>query len=93
MENCIFCKIIRNEIPSTKLFEDKNSLVIAPKEAESKGHMLIIPKKHYENIFDISEKELNNLMSELESKISSGLYGEDLSTQLESWLNSNSNSN
>jgi len=62
MDNCIFCKIIRNEIPSTKLFEDKNSLVIAPKEAESKGHMLIIPKKHYENIFDISEKELNNLI-------------------------------
>ncbi len=72
MDNCVFCKIIRNEIPLTKLFEDKNSLVIAPKEAESKGHMLLIPKKHYENIFDISEKDLKNLMGTIK-KISDKL--------------------
>ncbi len=63
MHDCIFCKIVSNKIPSIKLFEDKTSLVIAPKEAESKGHMLIISKKHYENIFDIPEEELNKIMS------------------------------
>src|SRR3989344_2065590 len=71
-KNCIFCKIINSEIPSTKLFEDKTVLVIAPKEAESKGHMLIMPKKHYENIFDIPEKELGKIM-EVIKKISSKL--------------------
>ncbi len=62
MKDCIFCKSMNGEIPSEILFENESSFVIAPKEAESKGHLLVIPKEHCENIFDISRDKLNDLM-------------------------------
>lgn len=60
--DCIFCKIIRKEIPSLKVFEDENCLCIIPKDMEVYGHILIIPKNHYTNIFDIKSKDLKNLI-------------------------------
>ncbi len=62
--NCIFCKIIKGEIPCTKLYEDKNILTfldINPSN-EKGGHTLVLPKKHYELISDIPEEELNKVM-------------------------------
>lgn len=44
--NCIFCKIINGEIPSNKVFENKNFLVFLDIKPVSDGHLLIIPKKH-----------------------------------------------
>jgi histidine triad (HIT) family protein len=46
MENCIFCKIIKKEIPCTKVYEDKNFLAFLDIQPVSDGHLLIIPKKH-----------------------------------------------
>ena len=46
MENCIFCKIIKKEIPSWKIYEDKNFLAFLDIEPVSDGHLLIVPKKH-----------------------------------------------
>lgn len=63
MENCIFCKIINNEFPSYKVYEDEDVLAIIPKDVEVYGHTLVIPKKHYENIFDIDEETLHKLSS------------------------------
>ncbi len=50
MNDCIFCKIIANELESKKVFEDEKVLVILDAYGKSKGHSLIIPKKHSENI-------------------------------------------
>lgn len=45
-KNCIFCKLIKGEIPCSKVFEDKNFLVFLDIKPVSFGHLLIIPKKH-----------------------------------------------
>ena len=55
MENCIFCKIANGEIPSATLFEDEDFRVILDVAPASKGHALIIPKKHYRNLFDLDK--------------------------------------
>lgn len=59
--DCIFCKIIKGEIPSYTVYEDdivKAFLDITPK---SNGHTLIIPKKHFENIYDIDPEVLKHI--------------------------------
>ena len=47
MENCIFCKIAKGEIPADKIYEDKDFLVFLDIKPVSDGHLLIIPKKHF----------------------------------------------
>jgi histidine triad (HIT) family protein len=54
--DCIFCKIIDGEIPSYKLYEDDNILAFLDITQGTKGHTLIIPKKHIKNIYDVDEK-------------------------------------
>ncbi len=49
--DCVFCKIIRNEIPAVKIYEDDNSLVFLDIKPKTRGHALIIPKSHFENIY------------------------------------------
>ncbi|PIP69032.1 HIT family protein [Candidatus Nomurabacteria bacterium CG_4_9_14_0_2_um_filter_32_10] len=46
MENCIFCKISKGEIPSDKIYEDKNFTSFLDIQPVSHGHILIVPKKH-----------------------------------------------
>lgn len=53
--DCIFCKIIKGDIPSNKLFEDEDFLVFLDAFPIYKGHTLIIPKNHHENILDLPE--------------------------------------
>ena len=53
MNNCIFCKIINNEIPSYTLYEDEIVKVFLDINPERPGHTLIIPKNHYIDINDI----------------------------------------
>ncbi len=53
MNDCIFCKIIKGEIPSSTVYEDELVKVIMNINPITNGHLLILPKKHYENIFDI----------------------------------------
>ncbi len=52
MNDCIFCKIIEGELESKKVYEDEKVLVILDAYGKSKGHSLIIPKKHSENILE-----------------------------------------
>ncbi len=52
---CIFCKIIKKEIESNIVYEDEMILAILDISQATKGHTLVIPKKHFENIFDIDE--------------------------------------
>ncbi|MDP3661555.1 MAG: HIT family protein [bacterium] len=62
MTSCIFCKIIaKGEIPSTEVYEDDNVYAFLDNSPSSIGHTLVVPKKHYENLFDIPDAELGIL--------------------------------
>jgi len=62
MENCIFCEIVKGDIPSTTIYEDKYTLAFLDITPVSRGHTLVIPKKHHQDIFDIPEDALNHIM-------------------------------
>lgn len=62
MEDCVFCKIVKGEIPSFKVFEDENYLAFLDIRPFKEGHTLVIPKKHTDYIFDLSKEELSDLM-------------------------------
>lgn len=63
MENgCIFCKIANGEIPSATLHEDENFRVILDLSPASKGHALILPKKHAANLFELSDETASKVM-------------------------------
>lgn len=56
MDNCIFCKIANGEIPSATVYEDENFRGILDLGPASKGHALILPKKHYANLFEMDDE-------------------------------------
>lgn len=58
----IFCKIINGEIPGKKVFEDDTVMVIMDVNPVSNGHCLIIPKVHYQDLYDIDIKTLNHIL-------------------------------
>ena len=53
---CVFCKIIGGEIPSFKVYETENVICFLDINASSKGHTLIVPKKHVINMFDVTDE-------------------------------------
>ena len=55
MEDCIFCKIIKGEIPSFKVYEDDKTFAFADINPVSKGHTLIVPKQHARDLWEISD--------------------------------------
>lgn len=55
-ENCIFCKIIAGEIPSITVYEDDKFKAIFDIYPASKGHILVLPKKHIENIYELDDE-------------------------------------
>ena len=52
MDNCIFCKIGKGEIPSHKVYEDHNYLAFLDISPRNPGHTLVIPKQHYKWVWD-----------------------------------------
>lgn len=56
MENCVFCKIVKGKIPSTKVYEDSDTLGFLDIKPVNPGHTLVIPKQHYENIHDMPDE-------------------------------------
>lgn len=57
MKKCVFCKIINKEISSTLVFEDEDLIVINDREPKAPIHMLIMPKKHIENLDNLNEED------------------------------------
>ena len=55
---CIFCKIIAGEIPAVTVLDEEPVLAFMDINPSSPGHMLVAPKRHAENIFEISESDL-----------------------------------
>ena len=62
-QNCIFCKIIQGEIPSAKVYEDEEIYAFLDISQVTKGHTLIIPKKHVENIYETNEESASSLFA------------------------------
>jgi histidine triad (HIT) family protein len=56
-QDCIFCHIIRKEAPANEVYEDQQVVVFLSNRPVNEGHTLVVPKKHYENIFEIPEDE------------------------------------
>lgn len=63
MNDCIFCKIIKGEIPSKTIHEDENIKVMLDINPKTNGHLLVLPKKHYENLFDLDNDVLLKIVS------------------------------
>ena len=64
-DNCVFCKIIKGEVPSYKLYEDAKTLAFLDIHPSSIGHTLIIPKRHVQKIEELSENEAKDLFRTL----------------------------
>jgi histidine triad protein len=58
METCIFCKIIKNEIPSSKVYENDDILAFKDINPQAPVHIIVIPKKHIENILELNDESL-----------------------------------
>ena len=76
---CIFCKIVANEIPSKKIYEDDLVLGMLDISQTTKGHSLVLPKKHYDNILEMPKEELDHMINVIQ----------DLSIHLKDKLNAN----
>lgn len=64
MEDCIFCKIVAGEIPSSCVYEDERVFAFDDLEPQAPVHVLIIPKNHYQNIGDgIPDDEMGYLFN------------------------------
>src|SRR3989344_4166418 len=62
MKDCIFCRIIKGEIPSAKVFEDKDTLAFLDVNPVSKWHCLVVPKKHFQDVFDINSNDFQKII-------------------------------
>lgn len=61
MSDCIFCKIVNGEIPSAKVFENEHVLAFMDISQVTKGHTLVIPKVHKENVYELTPEIARNL--------------------------------
>lgn len=61
MDNCLFCKIIKGEIPSAKVYEDDDMLIIKDIAPQAPVHLLLLPKEHYENIVEMTDAQAATL--------------------------------
>lgn len=62
MEDCIFCKIIKGDIPSFKIYEDEYTYAFLDIAKDVDGHTLVIPKKHVVNVLDSDEETLHHVL-------------------------------
>lgn len=62
MENCIFCKIVKKEIPASIVYEDDNVMAFLDIHPYNPGHTLVIPKVHSKNLIETPDNDLSILM-------------------------------
>lgn len=78
---CVFCEIVRGNIPSYKVYEDDVCIAILDISQATIGHTLVIPKKHFKNIFELDEEtamHLFKVVTNLSKKISKALNVENM---------------
>ncbi len=71
-EKCVFCKIVRGELPSHKVYEDDGYVAFLDINPFSRGHTLVCPKAHGETLWDMKEHEIGGLFTAA-SKVSKGV--------------------
>ena len=59
--SCVFCRIVQKEAPATIVYEDEKTLAFLDIRPLNQGHTLIIPKEHYETVYDIPEELLAHI--------------------------------
>lgn len=69
MEDCLFCKIIKGDIPSYKILENDTLYVFMDINPNSNGHMLIIPKKHVVTVLDVKEEFINKALETIRNDL------------------------
>ena len=67
-DSCIFCKIVQKQVPASVVYEDEHVLAFMDIRPINEGHTLVIPKKHFADIFEISE-ELNAYVNRIVKKV------------------------
>lgn len=55
-EECIFCKIANGEIPSSTIYEDEDFRVFLDLNPATRGHALLVPKEHFDNLFELEDE-------------------------------------
>ena len=63
MDDCLFCKIIKGKVPSYKIYEDEYTYAFLDISNDANGHILVVPKKHSNNVLDTDEPDLARVMS------------------------------
>lgn len=69
MNDCIFCKIIKGELPSKTIYEDEIIKVIMNINPNTNGHLLVLTKDHYTNMMDIKEEVLTHSFKIIKNNI------------------------
>jgi len=75
MDDCIFCKILKGEIPSYKIYEDDKTYAFLDISRDCYGHTLVIPKKHFVNVMDCEEEYMSAVAAAVR-KIANHFVGE-----------------
>ncbi len=85
MTDCIFCEIIHNNIPSSKILEDHICIAILDIQPVNKGHILIIPKEHHKLIIDYPEEILSHVFN-IAQKINRALRKTEIKCEAVNYL-------
>jgi histidine triad (HIT) family protein len=57
-EECVFCQIIRKEAPASIVYEDDQVVAFISNRPVNVGHTLVVPEKHYENVYEVPDDEI-----------------------------------
>lgn len=79
MKDCIFCKIVRKEVPADFVDESNSFIAIRDAHPKAEGHTLVIPKNHYVTLLDIPDRygeELLNFLKKVSFKLLDEKYGD-----------------
>lgn len=77
MTDCVFCRIIRDELPSTRVYEDEHVLAFMDIYPLRRGHVLVIPRQHHQQLHQLSA-ELRARLVDTGARISKALYDSTL---------------
>ena len=80
MDDCIFCKIIKGELPSSKIYEDGELLAFLDIQPVNQGHVLIIPKQHRELIAELDNETLGKMIA-LANRINQAIRESDIKSE------------
>ena len=63
MNDCVFCKVIKGQLPSMKVYEDESTFAFMDIAKDVDGHILVVPKQHFKNILNCESSALVNVIN------------------------------